>query len=191
MANQELLPLGPQASVASRISECCTKQLLATLVNATDAKAATDDVMRDGLLLAECRRSLPDIERLARKCGPEAVYEELQRALILFGPPDFGPGTRALTETWIDIYRAALGHLPREALAYAVSQHIAFGKPFFPKPSELNALAKKSAEEIWLVAWRAKKAVEHADKVAPVTETPEERARGLAMVRRLDNEGRQ
>ena len=153
------------------------------MLSASDAKAATADILKDELLLDECRRALPAISRLCAHCGQDGVYVCLQPLIILFGAPDFGKATAALLKTWVELYGDALGHLPRESLECAVSDWIANGKPFFPKPSELKALGEKHAAEVWKIAYRVRAAVTAANKEAPAVETPEERARGLAMAR--------
>jgi len=149
----------------------------------SDDKAVTAEIVKSDLMLAECRRALPRVTVLAAKCGHDGVSTALQPLLIMFGAPDFGEVTDGLMSTWVGLYVQALGHLPREALDFAVSDWIANGKPFFPKPTELNARAKKQAEDVWRVAWLMRMAVEFADKHKAPAEDPEERRRGIEQAR--------
>lgn len=152
------------------------------MLNGNDAKAAVADIVRDEMLLCECRRAAHRVHQLAGKVGSDGVYIAMQPLIILFRPPDFDDPTGTIASTWIALYQSALKHLPKEALEHAVSQWIAFGKPFFPKPSELNALAKAKAEEIWKIDWRVRQAIEYADKVKPVEKTPQDIAAVKAML---------
>lgn len=148
---------------------------------ADSADEAARRIARNPALLAECREKVALVQRLARGATPEQIYVELQPMLVLYGPPDFGSGKEAdaLQAAWMDVYVKALKDVPREALEFAVSEHIRVGKPFFPKPTELNKLANEKAIEARLLAWRVRKAAEQAaaDERFKARPTPEERER--------------
>lgn len=186
MTEQAVLALGEDLSSVSTLSETFTLPLCDFLLNATDAKAAVKGAMNNALILAECRRVNDTVQRLARPVGKDGVYRALQPCLILFGGPTYRKGEEALADAWIAIYQEALGGLPKEALEHAVSEWIANGKPYFPKPSELNALAKSKASEARILAWRCRCIVEAAAKARPPQISAEERAQvaaGLAALR--------
>lgn len=46
---------------------------------------------------------------------------------------------------------------------------------FFPKPAQLVHLANKAKAEVWMAAYRARKALEHVEKTAPREIDPDER----------------
>lgn len=184
---QELLPLATEGNNASTVSAVLTPSLVRLLLEASNADMAAADLARRPQLLHDARISQKRVARLAGPCGPDAVYVALQPALILYGPPDFGKGKAAdmAIESWITIYKTALGKLPLEALEYAVSVYIERGSGHpasrvkFPMPAELNALADKKAAELRTIAWRLKVGVEKAAHYAPRSQmTDEERAEG-------------
>lgn len=186
MTEQAVLALGEDLSSASTLSETFTRPLCDFLLNAEDAKAAVKGAMNNPLILAECRRVNDAVQRLSRPVGKDGVYRALQPCIVLFPLPNYGPGKEKLREAWLSIYQEALARLPKEALEYAVSEWIANGKPYFPKPSELNLLAKAKAAEVGLLAWRCRRIVEDAAKARPPEISPEERAQvsaGLAALR--------
>lgn len=176
MAEQEILPLGPDPVTAVTISSAFTAPSWLKLKNADDAKAAVKMALADPVLLSECRTSNAVVQRMAGPMGRDAVYVALQPCLILFGAPNFGEARDGLGTAWIALYQDALAKLPKEALEHAVSEWIANGKPFFPKPAELKKLADAKAGEIGLIAWRCKRIVEDAVKARPLEIPPEERA---------------
>lgn len=133
--------------------------------------------------MAECRAINDRVQHLMQPVGPDGVYVALQPCLILFGAPDLNDARGDLLGAWISIYQAALQDQPKESLEYAISDWIANGKPFFPKPTELRARAVKHAAAIGQLAWRCRKVAEAAAEHNRAEETPEERERGLALVR--------
>lgn len=161
MKGQELLSLGPEETRASSVCEAFTAPLKSYLLNATDANDAVKH--STPMMRSEARRVAATVARLARPIGRDGVYEILQPCIILFGAPDYGEVTSELGKAWLSIYQEALCRQPREALEHAVSEWIANGKPFFPKPTELNKLARKRAEEVQLLAWRCRRLAESAE----------------------------
>lgn len=181
---QELIPLGADVKAVSTVSGAFTPPLKDLLRSAVDAKEAAKLVRSLPWALEECRRMNETAQRLMAPMGAEAVYVALQPCLILYGSPDLSHIGGDLTAAWISIYQKALQGLPKESLEYAVSDYIANAKkPFFPKPSELNAIAIKHAAAIGQLAWRCKVAVEAADAAESRVESDEDRARGEALVR--------
>lgn len=177
MADNELALVGG-ANSASTVSEALTQQLEAVLLKASDAKEAAKEVAADPKLLAEAREQYNLVARLAAPVSPSDLYICLQPLLILHGPPDFGQDEEAkgLQQAWLDIYTKALGDHPKEALEIAVSECIRLRKyNDFPKPGYLNELAQAASDEIRLIAFRLKKAVERADEHRPPPKrTPED-----------------
>lgn len=176
MSGQEVLALGPDAETAATISQAFTPQCSELLKNASDAKEAVRKALADPMVVAECQRVADRVKRFAGPMGKDAVYVALQPLLILFGPPSFGEGREALQGAWIAIYQDALHHLPREALEAAVSDWILNGKPFFPKPAELNKLARPKLEEVALIAWRCRQVADAAAMQRPKEISAEDRA---------------
>lgn len=186
MAEQAILELGDDPSSALTVSETFTAPLCDFLLNALDAKEAVKTAMDSPLILAECRRVNDTVQRLARPIGRDGVYRALQPCLALWGGPRFKAGEEELVHAWIEAYQMALHRLPKEALEHAVSEWVANGKPYFPKPSELNLLAKAKAVEVGILAWRCRRIVEESAQRRPPEISREERAQvaaGLAALR--------
>lgn len=176
MAGNELALVGGEIN-ASTVSEALTLQLEDTLLRSPDAKTAAKEIAGDPKLLAEARDRLNLVSRLAAPIGREALYVAIQPLLIMFGPPDFGQDEEAesLKKAWFDLYAQAMADRPREAVEIAVAEWLRVGKPFFPKATELNALAEATAAEIQLIAYRLRRAVERANEHRPTPKkTPEE-----------------
>lgn len=162
---------------ASTVSEALTQQLEATLLSAGNAREAARKVSANPKLMAEAREQLGAVSRLAQPIGSTDLYVAIQPLVIMFGPPDFGQDevAKELQKAWFDLYEAALKDHPREAIDIAVSEWLRVGKPFFPKPTELNALAEATTAEIRLIAFRLRVAVEKAEEVRPPRKrTPED-----------------
>jgi len=184
MPDNELALVGGEIN-ASTVSEALTAQLEDALLGASDAKEAAREIAKTPALLAEARDKLALVSRLARPLTPNEVYVALQPLVIMFGPPDFGQDEVAeeMQGAWFDICAKALKEHPREALDIAVSEWLRIGKPFFPKPTELNKLAEETSAEIKLIAFRLRMAVERADQHRPTPKrTPEDAAGIRAMV---------
>lgn len=175
MADNELALVGGEIS-ASTVSEALTKRLEDVLLLSTDAKAAARTVVATPELLAEARDKLSLVSRLAAPIDRDSLYAAIQPLLIMFGPPNFGQDDVAeeLQQAWFDIVLAALKDHPRESIDIAVSEWMRIGKPFFPKPSELNALAQEATDEIRLIAFRLRLAVTRADLHRPPPKRTEE-----------------
>lgn len=176
MAGSELALVGGGIN-ASTVSEALTPQLEDVLLRSADAKEAAKKVAATPALLAEARDKMSLISRLAGPITPDELYVALQPLLIMFGQPDFGQDEAAqeLQGAWLELYIKALKDRPKEAIEIAVSEWLRKGKPFFPKPTELNALAEETADEIRLIEFRLKLAVRRADEHRPPPKkTPEE-----------------
>ena len=187
MAGNELALVGGGIN-ASTVSEALTQQLEDALLRATDAKEAAKKVSADPKLLAEARDKLSLVSRLAGPTTGDDIYVCLQPLLIMFGHPDFGQDDAAseLQGAWLDLYIAALKDRPKEAIEIAVQEWLRNGKPFFPKPVELNKLAEETADEIRLIDFRLKLAVRRADEHRPAPKkTPEEALAVKALVNDL------
>lgn len=184
MANE--LALAGGAINASTVSEALTEQLEDTLLGASDAKEAARKIAARPNLLAAARNSLATVQRLAAPVTPDILYVCLQPLVILYGPPDFGQDEAGveLQKAWFDIYATALKDHPRESIELAVSECIRLRKyNDFPKPGYLNELAQQATDEIRLIAFRLKLAVERADQHRPPPErTPEDAAHIKALV---------
>lgn len=133
-------------------------------------------------LLAEAREKVDLVTRLTARLSAEQVYVLLQPLLILFGPPDHGDGPEAKTldRAWLDLHTQAYRDIPKEALEAAVSDWIAHGKPFFPKPTELVKLADKRATDLRKIAWRLRQAAEKSAPRQRAETTDEQRAAAKA-----------
>lgn len=178
MASTDLLPMTGGAMNVSAVCDACSPRLMEILAKASSADEAAQLILRDELLVSECRRIQPLVARLAKPVPRAEIKIALQPLLLMFDPPSFGRGreAEALEGAWEDVYLKALAGLPREALAHAIDEWTRIGKSF-PKPAHLRELAQPVAEKVALIAWRVRKAVERAqaqwrDKPA---QTPEER----------------
>lgn len=176
MADNELALPGGGIN-ASTVSEALTAHLEDTLLQASDAKEAARKIAAHPRMLAEAREQLNLVSRLAQPIGGPDLYVAMQPLVIMFGPPDFGQDAVAqdLQRAWFDLYEQALKDHPREAIDIAVAEWLRIGKPFFPKPTELNKLAEDSTAEIRLIAFRLRHAVEKSDELRPPRKrTPED-----------------
>lgn len=175
---QALLPMEElKATPALTISEATGSTLLSEMRRASDWREAALIVARSPKLLAECRSTYADVERVCAPAGREAVYVALQPCVLLWGRPDFGKGeeAEAAKRAWVRVYGDALCKLSRESLKYAVDEWIKKGTPFFPRPSDLYKLAEPVHLKASMIAYRMKKALELADAGnAPRDLTPEE-----------------
>lgn len=183
MEEPELLLLGGEIN-ASTVSDALTPSLEKVLLEAQDAGTAARKIAAVPALMAEVKEKVNLVTRLASPIGSDGVYIALQPCLIMWGPPDFGSDKEAdaMAKAWIDIYAKALKDLPKEALEIAVSEWFRTGKPYFPRPTELNKLAQETAAEIRLIAWRMRKAAEYVEKKTPVERTPEDVEKVKAMI---------
>jgi hypothetical protein len=160
MGQELALPLEGGAINAKTLSEALTPTLVRVLDESDSAEEAARRIAARPALLEECRDKANLVKAIAAPLSDEGIYACLGPLFITFGKPDFGSGrdASALAQAWLRVYYDALKRVPRQALEYAVSEHIRVGKPFMPKPSELNKLAEKEAESIRRLAWRVQKA---------------------------------
>lgn len=192
MAEQELALVGGAIN-ASTISEALTPQLEEALLKAEDATTAAKTIAASPKLLAEARDKLSLISRLAGPTEAEDLYVCMEPLLIMFGAPDFGQdqGASKLQKAWFALYVQALKDMPRESIEIAIQLWLQKGKPFFPKPTELYALAEKEALEIRLIAHRLKRAVERAAEHKPVPRKADDVKRARELIAGLkDRDGR-
>jgi hypothetical protein len=152
------------------------------LVRSTDAKEAAKTICATPALLAEARDRLAVVTRLAKPIGKQDLYVALQPLIIMYGTPEFGDDETGVEigATWIDLYLNALKDHPREAIDIAVSECIRLRKyNDFPKPGYLNELAQQTTDEIRLVAFRLRLAVERAEQHRPAPKRTEEETREI------------
>lgn len=140
-------------------------------------------------LLAEARDKLSQVQRLAKPVTEEQLYVCLQPLLILYkGPPDYGTTEEgeAMQVAWMQLYMDALKGHPKEALDIAVSEIVRTRKyPTWPMPGDINAAAKETTDEINLILFRLRYAVEKADQHRPA---PKKTDDDVAAVRAMVNE---
>lgn len=184
---QEILDLGTAALPAKTVSEAITTSLKSFLDSAADAKEAARSIRHHPELAAEAVRAYPAVAQITSAAGREGVYIALQRLIVLYGRPDYGPGEegKALSKTWLQIYGEALDKYPVEALIEAVTKWISHGKPFFPKPAELVKLAEPKAFALWKLSYRLKVVAEQVTKDTPPKLTEEEKINVQAGLRDL------
>lgn len=162
---QDLLTMSGGAMNALTVLSATTPRLSEILTRATDAHEAAQFITDDEVLVSECRRMLPIVQRLAKPVQRAEIKIALQPLLLMFDPPSFGKGREAeqLEGAWQEVYVKALSGLSREALEHAITRWCEIGKTF-PKPAHLRELAEPVQLKVALVAWRMRKAVEIADK---------------------------
>jgi hypothetical protein len=166
---QELLNLEAGAMSARTASAAISRPLRSFLDSASKADEAARLIRHRPELADEAIRVQPLIARLCGPMGARNVYTALQPLIVLFGTPDYGKGEIAdsLTKTWVQIWGETLAKYPAESVTDAVAMWISHGKPFFPKPTELVALAEPKARELWKLAYRLKVVAERAAKDMP------------------------
>lgn len=170
----------------SKVSEALPERLETLILQAATADDALRAVRKNAADLRCCRDAWPDVQRLTARMEEGAVLKEMEPLLILFGPPfkDADEESEAGNRRWISIYTQAFAKvgMTQEALAEAVSQWIARGKPFNPQPSELIKLGDVITRRQQSLAYRMRKIHEAAlaaEKPKTSKEECQEVANGL------------
>lgn len=182
----ELALTGGRLAV-SKLSEALPERLETMIFQAATADDAVRAVRKNAADLRCCRDAWPDVQRLTARMEERTVLMEMEPLLILFGAP-FKDGdddeNASGNKRWISIYAQAFAKvgMTQEALAEAVSQWIARGKPFNPQPSELIKLGDVITRRQQSLAYRMRKIHEAAlaaEKPKASKEECQEVANGL------------
>lgn len=181
--NQEIVPrLQADLVPIRRASEACSKGLWTLLTAGDDSSGAIRLIRLNQTLRDELRRVLPQLQERNRAAMPAEALKVLVENAPALGIPDRSP------QEWATLFRSylvTLEGLTVEALEDAfVRWNRAEAYPeepkrhaFYPKPAEVFLLAQKSRLELGAAVYRAKKALENADRVEPPQQSPEEKAR--------------
>lgn len=125
-------------------------------------------------MLAELRSGL-------WKAGPEYIAMSLARLQGHYWRPDFTPSQAE--ELYVD-FMDDLGHLPPDILDAAITKYRRDPESkWFPKPSQLLAIAEPLLAERRRAVARIERASTPDDRPAPPKRTPEELARIDELVR--------
>jgi hypothetical protein len=168
-------------------SELCSKGLwkLLAVSKEDEDRGSRDGAIRiiaiNPTLREECGRILPQLQARHAPAGPEGLMK-----VLVENAPAFGIAAKSAKE-WgalFQSYLAALEPLSVEALEDAFlrwNRGEMYPKEpgrhaFYPRAAELFHLAQKSRLELGTAIWRARKALEHVDRLPKPEPTPEERA---------------
>lgn len=177
MAKELALPLEGGAINARTISEAFSLPLQRLVASANDANDFVRRAREIPKLMEEVRSVAPLVARMALPLSEADVAEILGPLVLLYGTPDFGSDralAASMTHAWRATYAKALRNVPREALEHAVSEWIRVGDPInprrsasFPKPVDLISLSKEKSEEIHMISYRIRKALESVGETKP------------------------
>lgn len=150
------------------------------LTQGEDSGGACRLIALNATLRGECERALPMLERAKEPAAREEVLEVVARRMVAYGVTTnlaFQNGV-----TW-ESYLAGLEDLPLYAIEDAFDRwdrgegtkgNLA-AAGFAPRPAQVAMLAQAAKAEVWMAAYRARKALEHVEKTQGRDVPPEVR----------------
>jgi hypothetical protein len=168
--------MGDLVQIGNQDFRNSSKALWALLTEGDDAGKALFALSRNVALREEAARILPSLEGAKEPTTREEFARTMAAQKLVYGIGEMAP------EAWItsmEIYFEALKDFSAEALRDAF---LRWGRgedmkdsamaQFFPKPAQLVMLARKSKAEIYVAAYRARKALDQVEREGPAW-TPE------------------
>lgn len=138
-----------------------------------NAEEATRRISASPGMRAKAIEVASDLAQRAKAAGDTKVM-----AVLVEHAPTYGLGNKSSGEygALFKVYLRSLEPLPLEAIRAAFVDWTRDGTGFFPRPEEIFKRAQPHAEKLWMAAYRARKAVEKAER-RPMQKTAEEKAR--------------
>lgn len=183
--SNDLVPSAGQNATAPSLSPGLKK----LLTEGEDAAGACRIISLNPKLREESERQLPMLKAAKAPAERNDILAILVRRAPQYGITEKLAGEWA---TFFEDYLEALDGLP----AYAIEE--AFLRwnrgeghtnlqmaSFYPKSAQLYMLAQKAKTELWMAAYRAEKALAHAEQAAKPKPSAEERAQVAAQMRDL------
>lgn len=165
------------------------KGLRKLLTEGEDAGAAIRLIGLNPTLRRECEAMLPALQAAKAPADGREILSVLVRQAPVYALP-----TRPDHE-WAAFFGAYLDALTGLSVHCLEDAFVRWNRgedmkdpamgQFFPKPSQLYALAHKAKTQLWLAAYRAEKALAHAERQAPRKVSEEERKRVAEEMRAL------
>lgn len=159
----------------------------------TDSSAKADEVVRQIARTPKLKEKAVEVAADLEERASKATAVEMMAVLIEHGPVY---GIRDLSdgeyEALFIAYLRSLAPLPIEAIREAFVIWGRDGNGFFPKPEQLFQRAEPYAKELWMAAYRAKRAVSFVEDNPP-PKTDEQRRADIEAAKAagiLDAEGK-
>lgn len=165
--------------LAATASTLCGKALWALLTESgvNGPRRTPEDVSRavaaSPSLKAKVREVVNDLQDRATKAEPVQIMALLVEHTTVYG---LGNKSPAEYEALFAIYLRALAPLPVEAIREAFVVWGRDGSGFYPKPEQLFQRAEPFAKELWMAAYRAKRAAAHVESNPPPKTDAQRRA---------------
>jgi hypothetical protein len=149
------------------------------LTEGEDGGASARLIAINPALKAQAEAMLPALERAKVPAGDEEMFAILVRHATTYALPSRTDGEwRELFDVYLDALNGFSAHAIEDAfLRWNRGEDMkdpAMGQ-FYPKPAQLVHLANKAKLEVWMAAFRARKALEHVEQ-QPRELPPEEQA---------------
>lgn len=153
------------------------------LLEGEDGGAACRLIAINPTLKRQAEEMLPSLERAKVKAEAEDVFAILMRHTTTYAMPG-----RSDAE-WADLFGVYLDALDGFSVHAIEDAFLRWNRgedmkdpamgQFFPKPAQLVHLANKAKAEVWMASYRARKALESAEKTQP-REIPEEERKAVS-----------